>query len=136
MKILIVSSRHLYHRIPQIENELKSLGHIISLPKSYDEPFREERMKALSLEDHIKFKQEMMKLQEPKIRSVDSILVLNFEKNGKKSYIGWASFMEIIKAWELDKGIYLYNPIPDNIFKDELTGINPIVVYGDLKIIK
>ena len=44
--------------------------------------------------------------------------------------------MEIVKAWELEKKVYFYNPIPDNIFRDELIGINPTIIYGDLKKIK
>ena len=44
--------------------------------------------------------------------------------------------MEIIKAWELGKKIFLYNPIPENIFKDELTAMQPIILNGDLTRIK
>lgn len=40
--------------------------------------------------------------------------------------------MEIVKTWELERGIYLINPIPENIFTDELKGINPTILYGDL----
>jgi hypothetical protein len=44
--------------------------------------------------------------------------------------------MEIVKAWELDKYIFLLNPIPDNIFEDELKGINPMIINRDLNKIK
>ena len=136
MKIFIACSKHFYERIPEIENKLEELGHNVMMPNSYEEPFREEMMKELSLEDHIKFKQEMMRLHETKIKSVDSLLVLNFKKNNQPNYIGGATFMEIVKAWELEKKVYFYNPIPDNIFRDELIGINPTIIYGDLKKIK
>lgn len=79
----------------------------------------------------------MMRLHEPKIRENDAILVLNFEKDGELNYIGGGTFMETVKAWELNKHIYFYNPIPDNPYlRDELTGINPIILNGDLEMIK
>lgn len=136
MKIFICASKHLYHRIPEIKEKLEKAGHIVMPPNSYDEPFKEEDMKKASKEEHIKWKQSMMKLHEPKIKANDAILVLNFEKHGIKNYIGGATFMEIIKAWELEKKIFLYNEIPDNIFKDELIAINPTIINGNLNLIK
>ena len=136
MKIFIACSKHFYHKIPEIKNELEMEGYEITLPNSYEEPFKEEEIKKKSLEEHVQFKQEMMKLHEPKIKENDAILVLNFEKNKQPNYIGGGTFMEIVKAWELEKGIYLYNPIPNNIFTDELIGINPIIIKGDLTKIK
>ncbi|MEK6859670.1 MAG: hypothetical protein AABX54_02535 [Nanoarchaeota archaeon] len=106
------------------------------LPNSYDEPFKEEEMKKLSTEEHSSWKRQMMLLHEPKIKQNDAILVLNLEKNNQPNYIGGATFMEIIKAWELGKKIFFYNPIPDNIFKDEILGINPIIINQDLSRIK
>ena len=58
--------------------------------------------------------------------------ILNFDKNKQQNYIGGATFLEIYKAWEMNKEIFLYNPIPENIFRDELTGMNPKVLNGDL----
>jgi hypothetical protein len=136
MKIMICSSRHLYDQVNEIKNKLQEIGHDITLPNCFEEPLKEERMKETSEEDHIKFKQEMMKLHEPKIKEVDAILVMNHEKNGQPNYIGGATFMEIIKAWELEKKVFLLNPIPDNLLRDEIHGINPIILNGDLSLIK
>jgi len=132
MKIFIICSKHFYHKVPEIKEELEKFGHIITLPNSFDEPFKEEEVKKLSSEEHIKWKSEMMKLQEPKVRINEAVLVLNVEKNGQPNYIGGATFMEIVKAWELNKKIFLYNPIPENIFTDELKAINPIILNKDL----
>jgi len=41
------------------------------------------------------------------------------------------SFVEF-KAFDLGKKVFLYNPIPDSIFTDELTAMNPTVINGDL----
>jgi len=132
MKIFIVCSKHFYNKIPPIKEVLESRGHKITLPNSYDEPFKEIEMKSLSREEHIKFKQKMMRLHEPKIRKNDTILVLNLEKKGIPNYIGGGTFMEIVKAWELNKKIFFWNPLPNCSFTDELLGINPDIIYGDL----
>lgn len=136
MNIFIICSKHFYEKIPKIANELINYGHQITYPNSYENPFEEEEMKQKGLEHHIEFKQRMMRLHEPKIKANDAVLALNFEKNGKVNYIGGGTFMEIVKAWELDKKIFLYNPIPECIFTDELTGINPIIINKDLSKIR
>ena len=135
MKIFIICSKHFYDRIPGIAEELKS-GHEITFPNSFDAPMKEEEMKKISKKEHRKFKQKMMRLHHPKIKENDAILVLNFEKRGIKNYIGGATFMEIVKAWELNKKIFLYNPIPNCCFTDELNAINPVVINQDLTKIK
>ena len=71
-----------------------------------------------------------------KIKQNDALLILNFEKHGQQNYIGGATFLEIFKAFELDKKVFLMNPIPDNIFKDELIGMNPIILNKKLSKIK
>lgn len=132
MKIIIICSKHFYDRVPAIAEELRSYGHKITFPNSYERPFEEEEMKRKGLEHHIKFKQKMMKLHEPKINSNDAVLALNFEKDEQPNYIGGGTFMEIVKAWELNKKIFLYNPIPNNILTDEIRCLAPIILNGDL----
>jgi len=135
MKIFIICSKHIYNKIPEIKKQLEELGHLVTPPNSYDEPFKEEEMKSLSKEQHIEWKRSMMALHEPKIKEHDAVLVLNLEKHNQPRYIGGATFLEIYKAYELGKRIFLYNEIPESIFKDELTAINPKIINGDLSII-
>lgn len=78
----------------------------------------------------------MLLMDEINIFPNNAILVLNFEKNGQPNYIGGATFLEIYTAWRMNKNIFLYNPIPKNIFTDELIGINPKVINGDLNKIR
>jgi len=132
MNIFIICSKHFYDRVSEIADELKSYGHKTTFPNSYESPFEEEDMKRKGLEHHINFKQKMMRLHEPKIKINDAVLALNFDKNSQSNYIGGGTFMEIVKAWELNKKIYLYNPIPECIFTDELKGINPLIIHKDL----
>ena len=136
MKIFICCSKHFYSQIAQVKETLEKLGHVITLPNSYEQPFREEEMKKIGVKEHQEWKSSQFKEQTEKVKKNDTILVLNFEKNGQKNYIGGATFLEIFKGFELGKKIFLYNPIPDNLLKDELLGINPVVINGDLSKIK
>jgi len=132
MKIFICSSKHLYSKIPPIKKQLEELGHIVTLPNSYDEPLKEEEMKKIGKEKHSEWKADMIKLQKKKVESNDALLILNFEKNGQLNYIGGATFLEIFMAWDLGKKVFLYNPLPENLLKDELLGMNPTIINGDL----
>jgi len=132
MNIFLCCSKHFYHKLPPYIQELEHLGHTITVPNSYEHPFKEEEMKLQGKEGHIIWKSNMLRQQALKVQANDAVLVFNFEKNGQPNYIGGATFLEIFKAFELGKKIYLFNPIPDNIFKDELTAINPVVLYGEL----
>lgn len=132
MKIFICCSKHFYSKIPEIKEKLEKSGYTITLPNSYDEPLQEERLKKENKDKHVAWKANMIRAQESKVRANDSILVLNYEKNGQANYIGGATFLEIFKAFELNKKIYFLNPIPEGILKDELTAFNPTIINGDL----
>ena len=75
----------------------------------------------------------MIRLSENKIKQNDAVLVLNFEKNGVKNYIGGATFLEMYDAFRLDKKIFLYNDIPQGMLYDEILGFKPIIIKGDLE---
>lgn len=135
MKIFICCSKYFYDRIPPIKEALETAGHTITLPNSYDQPFKEEEMKNLGREEHRKWKAEKLREQAGKVDRNDAVLALNFDKNGQENYIGGATFLEIFKAFELNKKIFLYNPVPDNLLKDELCSMNPIIINGNLSII-
>lgn len=136
MKIFICSSKHLYGKIPPIKEQLEKQGHTITLPNSYEEPLKEEEIKTQGAEVHAEWKAMMFKLQEKKILENDAVLVINFEKKGQPNYIGGATFLEIFKAFELGKKIYLYNPVPENVFTDELVAMKPVVINGDISKVK
>ena len=109
------------------------MGHSITLPNIFNDPFIELRIKKESKEKHIEIKQKLLKEQVIKIRDNDAIVVVNFDKKGIKNYIGGATFLEMYKAFELGKKIYLINPIPEGILEDEIIGFNPIILENDLK---
>ena len=132
MKIFICASKHNYGHVPDIKHALETMGHIITLPNSYDHPMKEQEMKDLGEKEHAIWKGSMIRLQKEKVASNDCILVLNFEKNGQPNYIGGATFLEIFMAFDSNKKVYLYNPIPEGMLKDELIGMGVEVINGDL----
>jgi len=136
MKVFIACSKHFYGRVKEIAGTLEKSGHRVSYPNSYDDPLMEEKLKRMSPREHIKWKAAMMKKDRENIESQDAILVLNFEKKGVPNYVGGATFLEIYKAWELDKKIFFYNPLPNCSFTDELAGISPVIINGDLSLVK
>lgn len=136
MKIFLICSKSFYDRIPDIKSKLESFGHEITLPNSYDNPQAENEFRNLGKEEHAKWKSEMLKHSTDVIHDMDAVFVLNFEKNGVANYIGGATFLEMYDAFRLDKKIYLYNPAPEGILKDEIIGFSPIVIHGDLEEIK
>ena len=132
MKIFICASKYNYVYVAKIKNKLEALGHTITVPNSYGEPMKEEEVKKMGIEEHRKWKGNMIRLQKDKVDTNDCILVLNFEKNGQPNYIGGATFLEIFRAFDTSKKVYLYNPIPEGNFKDELIGMSVEVINGDL----
>lgn len=136
MKIFVCASKHNYHLLKPVMKELERKGHSVTPPNSFDEPFKEDEVKKQSTEDHIKWKSKMIRLQKEKIAQNDAILVFNWEKHGQKNYIGGATFLEIFQAFDLGKKIYLMNPMPEGIFHDELTGMNPMILNGNLDLVK
>jgi hypothetical protein len=78
----------------------------------------------------------MLKEDGELIKDNDAILVLNFEKNNIPNYIGGATFLEIFRGFDYGKKIFLYNPVPSNMLKDEIEGMNPVVINGDLNLIQ
>ena len=71
-----------------------------------------------------------------KIEWANAILVTNYEKNNIANYIGPNTLMEMGLAFYLKKPIYLLNPIPDCPWKEEILGVEPVVINGDLGFIK
>ena len=136
MKILVVCSKHFYHKIPEIKNYLEQQEHKITLPNSFDEPFSEDVMREKEKEEYVNWKRKMLEESQNKIKGIEMVLVLNFEKKGIPNYIGGATFLEIYEAWKLNKKIFFYNPLPNCSFTDELVGMNPQIINGNLSKIK
>ena len=140
MKLLIICSKKFYSKIEEIKKELEKKNIEVFLPNCYDEPDTEQKMWNLGKEEHQKFKVRMFNQSEEIISKMDAVLVLNFdkEKDNKllKNYIGGATFLEMYDAFRLNKKIFLFNDIPQGMLYDEVEGFNPIIINGNLDMIK
>lgn len=136
MKIFITASKQFYPQVNEIRIQLEEAGHMITSPNGFDNPDQEDKLKNSTPQDHQKWKAEMIRKDGEIVSSNDAILVLNFEKKGVPNYIGGATFLEMFKAFELEKKIFLYNPIPEGMLHDEIVGFGPNVINGDLSLIK
>lgn len=62
------------------------------------------------------------------IKQSEGILVLNYDKDDIKNYIGGNSLMEMGFAFTLNRDIFLLNPIPEISYKAEISAMTPIVI--------
>lgn len=134
MKILLICSKRFYPNIPPIQEQLEAMGHNIFLPNSYTFPEKEAELRGTP--GHAAWKASMIKRSESRIQQMDAVLVLNYDKDGYKNYIGGATFLEIYDAFRFNKKIYMMNDIPEGMLKDELIGFSPMVIHQDLTCIK
>ena len=145
MKISICASIDFTYEIGKVAKELRGMGHKIDIPLTAQKILDNE----LTLDDFKKEKSkngdgafrkiqyDVIKRYYKIIQNSDAVLVLNFDKNGIKNYIGGNTFLEMGFAYVLNKPIYLVNPIPDMIYTDEIKAMQPKILNGDLgKIIK
>ena len=133
MKIFITASKAAYPKVAEIKAALEEAGHTVTPPNGFSNPGQEEEIRRYTPEEYGEWKTGMIREDGMIVANHDAVLALNFDKNGQKNYIGGATFLELFKAFDLGKKIYLYNPIPDNMLRDELIGFQPIVINGDLR---
>ena len=151
MIITICSSIQFWPQIVEVKKQLENLGHEVLIPP-HEVPNTEGEI--IPVEEYYRIRKEMVekgenidwvwerkaqaiKWHNEKINLADAILVLNFDKNNIANYIGGNTLMEMGVAFWLKKPIYLYNPIPEGVsYFEEIKGMRPIVINGDLNLIK
>lgn len=68
-----------------------------------------------------------------KIEVGDAVIIANHDKRGIIGYIGGNTLIEMGLAFYLNKPIYILNPISDELsYKQEIYGMNPVLLDGDL----
>ena len=135
MKIFIICSKAFYGEIKPIKDYLESKGNEVFVPHTYLNPEKESESWQEGCESHAEFKARMFRLSEERIKSMDAVLVLNYEKHGIKNYIGGSTFLEMYEAFRNNKKIFMYNPIPEGLLFDEISGFSPIVINGNLELV-
>ncbi len=133
MKIVICGSMTFAKEMMEVKKTLRERGHEVILPRftrAYAEMAMLDKMHSGSVANKIKYG--LIREYWEEIKNGDAILVLNGERHGVKNYIGGNSLLEMGFAHVLNKKIFLLNQIPEMAYKDEIMGMQPIVLDGDL----
>jgi len=136
---MIAGSSQFAKEMVEYRDRLIELGHENSLHEHYVAMGSGERQ---DLVDRRQVEHAQLKIEHDYIRwhyneiiNSDAILVLNFDKNGIKNYIGGNTLMELGFAHVHNKKIFLLNPIPEMIYTDEIKAVQPIVINNNLNLI-
>ena len=137
MKITLCGSVKFADKFVEIYKKLEEMGH---KPMIHEKMFGIADGTATAIidgieKDHGKLKRQegFIKWWHDCIKGGDAILVINYDKNGIKNYIGGNTLMEIGFAHVNDKKIFLLNPIPKKVpYVDEIEAMVDVVLDGDL----
>ncbi len=137
MKVAICASMVFAERMLEVKAALEKMGHA-AFASEFAGGYvgkSENEKEALTL--HNKGNNGAIRLFWEKIKQSDAILVLNYERKGIANYIGGNTLMEIGFGHVLGKKIFLLNPVPEiEFYKSEIEAVRPIVINGDLALIK
>lgn len=136
MIIAICASMAFSEEQMRVKAELEKLGHTAFVSGFIDNYLGKtpEETQRLTLRD--KLERDAIREHFETIKKSDAILVLNYDRKGIKNYIGGNTFLEIGLAYCLRKKVFLLNPVPEMMYTEEINGMKPVVVGGDLKKIK
>ncbi len=143
MKITICGSVAFYDEMLKVKADLEKVGHQVKLPP-IEVPGKDGKM--ISVKEYYEIRKtasadekwvwqrkgEAINNHFEKEVWADAILVTNYDKNGVKGYVGGNTLMEMGVAFFLKKKIYFLNSIPDLSYTEEIFGMNPTVLHGDL----
>lgn len=143
MKITICSSASFYKELFPIKEKLEGLGHEVLMPMAAEEMresgnFRVEGVKTwLANPRDFDKKADYIKRHLEKIDEGDTVLVVNLKKNGVKGYIGGNVLLEMFYGWIKEKPLYLLHPVSQGLsVYEEVLGMSPVIINGDLSKIK
>lgn len=132
MKIVICGSMSFAKEILVMRDRLVQAGHNVVVPHDAEvyaaNPSKLETKWDKSVHD-------LMRRYYKEIGKSDAILVLNMTKNSVANYIGGNTFLEMGFAHVLNKTVYLFNPVPEMAYRDEMMAMQPVVLNGDLSLL-
>lgn len=115
----------------QLIEQLEAMGLSVSTPGLDAEPVNYEEVESMS--EVGKIKGRFIRRHFANIYNSKAVLVANYEKNGIEGYIGANTLLEMCAAFIYEKPIYILNPITKLKGYEEILGLEPIVIDGDLR---
>ncbi len=139
MRLAIVCSLTFFLEAGEIKRKLEEKGHSVSLPYSVERLLKGE----LKIEKINKMKQDgsfnkyvrsndLIRRNWIRMKNDDAILVINLEKKGIKGYVGGNTFLEMGLAFVNHMKIFLWDPIPNMEYSDEIHSMDPVVINGNI----
>jgi len=134
MRIGIIGSMQFTDKMLEVREELCAIGHDAFLTDLHKTMIGKSAKEIEEIKLHQKNHQDAIRKFWHMMQGADAVLVLNYEKNGIKHYIGGNTLMEIGFAHVLHQQIFLLNPIPNMSYcKTEIEAVRPIILHGDLR---
>ena len=144
MKITICASIAFIDDMVRVKGELEELGHEVKMPPTH---IKNDKGEEMPVSEYYRFRKEeagdddawVWDLKEKamhwhfdKVAWSDAVLILNYDKKGIEGYVGGNTLLEMGVAMHLKKPIYLLNQIPEIDYKEEILGMKPVMIEGDL----
>ena len=121
----------------EFRDALNKIGHEAFVTDLHKTMIGKSDLEIEKIKLHQKFNMDAIREFWRMMQGADAVLVLNFDKNGVKNYVGGNTLMEIGFAHVLDQKIFMLNPIPEMPYcKSEIEAVKPIVINGNLSLIK
>ena len=137
MKIGIIGSMQFTDKMLEYRKKLRELGHDAFVTDLHKTMVGKSASEVEEIKLHQKNNMDAIREFWRMMQGADAVLVLNFDKNGIENYVGGNTLMEIGFAHVLNQKIFLWNPIPDMPYcKTEIEAIKPVIINGDLAMIK
>ncbi len=124
-KICLCSSRKFFDKLKIMKKDLEELGYEVLLPSMnniQDDFYLKNRRET----EFAKIHYDLIRNHFKKIEKSDAILVCNYDKKGIKGYIGGSVLIEMAKAFDSDKPIFLLNSVPEIDYRAEILAMQPI----------
>lgn len=134
MIITICGSMQFHEEMKTVKEKLEKLGHTVLAPDELDnlsmnESYMDNDIDKINAKIDFNFILEHFK----KVDQSDGILILNYDKNNIKNYIGGNTFLEMGYAYGLGKTVYLLHPIPHMDYYTEMVAIQPKILDDNLE---
>lgn len=111
-------------------SKLEAKGFSVSTPDLNTEPVNYGQMN--DAKEVAKTKGHFIRRHFANIYNSKVVLVANYEKNGIEGYIGANTLLEMCAGFIYEKTIYILNPISNQKNYEEILGLGPILLNGDL----
>lgn len=137
MRIGIIGSMQFTDRMLEVRERLRGMGHDAFLTDLHKPMVGKTAEEIEKIKLRQKYSMDAIREFWNAMQGADAVLVLNYDKNGIKNYVGGNTLMEIGFAHVLRQKIFMLNPIPEMPYcRTEIEAVRPVILNGDLSKIK